>query len=172
MLEIKLGVNLEVKLGVGSQTGSKKSVLAFQKCTDGSVLVFLKCTDGSVLVFPKCMDCSVLAHLRFPMQSAPTRFPQSENSEVPKLLGKKNVLFKIYWPGSLKEMPLLLHPSRLYITFRDWIRVVPTIWLQLTIMTTCHLVLCYPLATTIQYQRYGLVCNGNPTFESCVEENS
>ena len=25
------------------------------------------------------------------------------------------------------------------------------------------------LATTIPYQRYGLVCKGNPTFESCVE---
>ena len=42
MLEIKL----EVKLGAGS----KNSVLAFLKCTDGSVLAFLKCTDGSVLV--------------------------------------------------------------------------------------------------------------------------
>ena len=83
MLEIKLGLNLEVKLGVGSKTGSKNSVLAFLKCTDGSVLAFLKCTDGSVLVFLKCMDGSVLAHLRFPMQSAPTRFPQSGNSEVP-----------------------------------------------------------------------------------------
>ena len=29
------------------------------------------------------MDGSVLAHLRFPMQSAPTRFPESGNSEVP-----------------------------------------------------------------------------------------
>ena len=61
MLKIKLGVNLEVKLGVGSKTGSKKSVFAFLKCTDGFVL----------------------AHLRFPMPSAPTRFPQSGNSEVP-----------------------------------------------------------------------------------------
>ena len=78
MLEIKLGVNLEVKLGVGSKT-----VLAFLKCTDGSVLAFLKCMEGSVLVYLKCMDGSVLAHPRFPMQSAPTRFPQSENSEVP-----------------------------------------------------------------------------------------
>ena len=77
-----LGVNLKVKLGVGSITGSKNSVLAFLKCMDGSVLAFLKCTDRSVLVFLKCMDGSVLAHLRFPMQSAPTRFPQSENSEV------------------------------------------------------------------------------------------
>ena len=29
-----------------------------------------------------------------------------------------------------------------------------------------------PLATKIQYQRYGLVCKGNPTFESCVEGKS
>ena len=28
------------------------------------------------------------------------------------------------------------------------------------------------LATTIHYQRYGLVCEGNPTFESCVEGKS
>ena len=83
MLGIKLGLNLAVILGVGSKTGSKNSVLAFLKCMDGSVLAFLKCTDGSVLVFLKCMDGSVLAHLRFPMQSAPTRFPQSGNSEVP-----------------------------------------------------------------------------------------
>ena len=62
---------------------SKNSVLAFLKCMDASVLAFIKCTDGSVLVFLKCMDGSVLAHLRFPMQSAPTRFPQSGNSEVP-----------------------------------------------------------------------------------------
>ena len=82
MLEIKLGVNLEVKLGVGSKTGSKNSALAFLKCMDGSVLAFLKCTDGSVLVFLNCMDGSVLALLRFPMQSAPTIFPQSGNSEV------------------------------------------------------------------------------------------
>ena len=83
MLGIKLGVNLEVKLGVGRKTGSRNSVLAFLKCMDGSVLAFLKCTDGSVLVFLKCMDGSVLAHLRFPMQPAPTRFPQSGNSGVP-----------------------------------------------------------------------------------------
>ena len=79
MLEIKLGVNLEMKLGVGS----KNFVLAFLKFMDGSILAFLKCTDGSVLVFLKCMDGSVLAHLRFPMQSAPTTFPQMGNSEVP-----------------------------------------------------------------------------------------
>ena len=83
MLGIKHGVNLEVKLGVGSKTESKNSALAFLKCKDGSVLAFLKCTEGSVLVFLKCMDGSVLAHFRFPMQSAPTRFPQSGNSEVP-----------------------------------------------------------------------------------------
>ena len=83
MLEIKLGVNLEVKLGVGSKTGSKNSVFAFLKCTDGSVMAFLKCTDGSVLVVLKCMDGYVLAHLRFPMQYASTRFPQLGNSEVP-----------------------------------------------------------------------------------------
>ena len=83
ILEIKLGVNIEVKLGVGSKTGSKNSVLAFLKCTDGSVLAFLKCTDRSVLVFLKCMDSSVLAHLRLPMQSASTRFPQTGNSEIP-----------------------------------------------------------------------------------------
>ena len=90
MLKIKLGVNLEVKLGVESKTGSKKFVLAFLKCTDGSVLAFLKCTDGSVLVSLKCMDGSVLAHLRFPMQFAPTKFPQSGNSEVPQLLCQKS----------------------------------------------------------------------------------
>ena len=76
MLEIKLGVNLEVKLGVWSKTGSNNSKLAFLKYMDGSVLAFLKCMD-------------VLAHLSFPMQSAPTIFPQSGNSEVPKLLCKK-----------------------------------------------------------------------------------
>ena len=83
MLGIKLGVNLEVKLGVGSKTGSKIFVLAFLKCMDGSVLAFLKCTDGSILIFLKYMDGSVLAHLRFPMQYAPTIFPQSGNSKVP-----------------------------------------------------------------------------------------
>ena len=82
MLGKKLGVNLEVKSGFGSKTGSKNSVLAFLKSMDGSVLAFLKCTDGSVLVFLKYMDGSALAHLRFPMQSAPTRFPQLGNSEV------------------------------------------------------------------------------------------
>ena len=56
MLGIKLGVNLEVKLGVCSKTRSNNSVLAFLKCMDGSVLAFLKCTDGSVLVSLKCMD--------------------------------------------------------------------------------------------------------------------
>ena len=71
MLGIKLGVNLEGKLGVGSKTGGKNSVLAFLKCMDGSVLAFLKCMDGSVLVSLKCMDGSVLAHLRFSIQSAP-----------------------------------------------------------------------------------------------------
>ena len=89
MLEIKLGVNL-VKLGVGSKTGSKHFVLAFQKCTDGSVLAILKCTYGSVLIFLKCMNGSVLAHLRLTMQSAPTRFSRSGNSEVPQLLCKKS----------------------------------------------------------------------------------
>ena len=60
ILEIKLGVNLEVKLGVGSKTVSKNSVLAFIKCTERSVLAFLKCMDVSVLVFlkVKCMDGS------------------------------------------------------------------------------------------------------------------
>ena len=94
MLGIKLGVILEVKLGVGSKTGRNNFVLAFLKYmdgsvsaflkgTDGSVLAFLKCMDGSLLVFLKCMDSSVLAHLRFPMQSVPTRFPESGNSEAP-----------------------------------------------------------------------------------------
>ena len=90
MLEIKLGVNLELKLGVGSKTGSNNSVLAFLKCTDGSVLAFLKCTDGSVLVFLKCMDGSVLDHLRFPMQSAPIRFPQSGNPRYHSYYAKKS----------------------------------------------------------------------------------
>ena len=83
ILKIKLRVNLEAKLGVGSKTGRKNSVLAFLKCTGRSVLAFLKCVDGSVLVFLKCMDGSVLAHFRFPMQSDPTRFPQFGKSEVP-----------------------------------------------------------------------------------------
>ena len=82
MLGIKLGVNLEVKLEVGSKTGTNNSVMAFLKCKGGSVLAFLKYTDVSVLVFLKCMNGSVLAHLRFPMQTAPTKFPQSGNSEV------------------------------------------------------------------------------------------
>ena len=90
MLGIKLGVNLEVKLGVWSKTGSKNSVLAFLKCMDESVLAFLKCTDGSVLVFLKYMDGSVLAYLRFPMQSAPTRLPQLGNCKVLYLLCKKS----------------------------------------------------------------------------------
>ena len=92
MLEIKLGLNLEVKLGVGSKTGSKHSVLAILKCTNRSVLAFLKCMDGSVLVFLKCMNSSVLAHLRFPMQSAQNRFPLSENSEVPSSYYTKKAL--------------------------------------------------------------------------------
>ena len=54
MLGIKLGVNLEVKLGVGSKTGSKNSVLAFLKYIDRSVLAFLKCTDGSVSLCHLC----------------------------------------------------------------------------------------------------------------------
>ena len=83
MWEIKLGVNLDMKLGVGSKIGSKNSVFAFLKCTDGSILAFLKCMDGSVLVFLKCTDGFLRAHLRFPMQSAPTKFPQSGNSEIP-----------------------------------------------------------------------------------------
>ena len=56
MWEIKLGVNLEVKLGVGSKTWSKNSVLAFLKCMGGSILAFLKCMEGSMLVFLNCMD--------------------------------------------------------------------------------------------------------------------
>ena len=60
MLEINFGV--KVKLGVGSKTGSKNSILAFLKCTNGSILAFLKCMDGSVLVFLTCMDGYVLAH--------------------------------------------------------------------------------------------------------------
>ena len=70
----EVGVNLEVKLGVGSKTGSKNSILAFLKCKKRSVLAFHKYTDGSVQVFLKCMDGSVLAHLRFPMQSDPLDF--------------------------------------------------------------------------------------------------
>ena len=35
-----------------------------------------------------------------------------------------------------------------------------------------HVHLPSSLATTIQYQRYGLVCKENPSFESCVEGNS
>ena len=30
----------------------------------------------------------------------------------------------------------------------------------------------FTLATTVQYQRYGLVCEGIPFFESCVEGKS
>ena len=90
ILGLKLGVNLEVKLGVWNKIGSKNSVLAFLKCMDRSVLVFLKCMDVSVMVFRKCIDGSNLAHLRFPMQSAPSRFPHSGNSKVPQLLCKKS----------------------------------------------------------------------------------
>ena len=91
MLRIKLGENFEVKLGVGSKTGSKiYSAMAFLNCMDRSVLAFLKCMNGSVLVSLKYIDVSVLAHLRFPIQSAPTRFPQSGNSVVPQLLCKKS----------------------------------------------------------------------------------
>ena len=56
MSGIKLGINLEVKLGVASKTGSKIFVLAYLKCMDGSVLAFLKCIDKSVLDFLKCID--------------------------------------------------------------------------------------------------------------------
>ena len=70
------------EIGSGEKNGSKNTVLAFLKCLAKSVFAFLKCTDGSVLVFLKCMDGSILAHLRFPMQSAPTRFPQLGNSEL------------------------------------------------------------------------------------------
>ena len=66
-----------------SKVGSKNSVLAFLKYMDGSVLALLKCMDGSVLVSLKCIDGSVLAHLRFSIQSAPTRFPKLGNSDVP-----------------------------------------------------------------------------------------
>ena len=91
MLRIKLGENFEVKLGVWSKTGSKNySAMAFLNCMDRSVLAFLKCMNGSVLVSLKYMDVSVLAHLRFPIQSAPTRLPQSRNSVVPQLLCKKS----------------------------------------------------------------------------------
>ena len=41
-----------------------------------------------------------------------------------------------------------------------------------TICTYVHWHHCTSLATTIQYQRYGIVCEGNPTFESCVERKS
>ena len=79
----------------------KNSVLSLLKCMDGSVLAFLKSMDGSVLAFLKCTDGSVwehlngkygseMSHLRFPTQSAPTRFPQSVNSGVPWLLCKKS----------------------------------------------------------------------------------
>ena len=78
MLGLKLAVktegNLERKLLI--KFGVK---LAFLKCMDESVLAFLKCMDGSVLVSLKNMGGSVLAHLRFSIQSGPTRFPQSEN---------------------------------------------------------------------------------------------
>ena len=36
----------------------------------------------------------------------------------------------------------------------------------------CDIIYIFPLATTIQYKRYGLVCKGNPSFESCVEGKS
>ena len=45
---IKLGVNLEVKFEVGSQTGSKNSVLTFLKCMDGSVLAHLRINSSSI----------------------------------------------------------------------------------------------------------------------------
>ena len=98
MLEIKLGENLEVKLGVGSKTGRKNSVLAFLKCTDGSVLAFLKCTDGSVLAFLKCTDGSVLVFLKCMDGSvfAHSRFPQLGNSKVPLLLCKKIIKMSFF----------------------------------------------------------------------------
>ena len=111
MLEIKLGENLEVKLGVGSKTRSKNSILDFPKCTDGSVLAFLKCMDGSVLVFLKCMDGSLLAHLGFSMQSAPTWFPQSRNSEVPYLLCKKSTKMSYLKQNVEYCLPSLTIPS-------------------------------------------------------------
>ena len=90
MFGIKVGGNLDLKLEAGGKSGSKNSLLAFLKCMDESVLAFLKCTDGSVLVSLKCIDGSVSVHLRFPIQSAPTGFPQSGKSEVPWLLCKKS----------------------------------------------------------------------------------
>ena len=81
---------LRSKIGSWEQNWRQNSILAFLKSTNGTVLAFLKCTDGSVWVFLKCMDGSVLAHQRFHMQSALTRFPQSGNSEVPELLCKKS----------------------------------------------------------------------------------
>ena len=83
-------VGSAIASNVGSKTRRKNSVLAFLKNMDGSVLAFLKGMDGSVLVSLKCMDGLVLAHLRFSIQSAPTRFPQSGNSDVPYLLCKKS----------------------------------------------------------------------------------
>ena len=53
------------------------------KYGDHFVVLFLKCMDKSILVSLKCMDGSVLAYLRFAMQSAPTRFLQLDNSDVP-----------------------------------------------------------------------------------------
>ena len=95
-VEIKTGIKngSEIVNKVLSKTRSTNSVLAFLKCMDGSILAFLKCMDGSILAFLKCMDgsvlvslkCmngSVLAHLRFYIQSASPRFPQSGNSGVP-----------------------------------------------------------------------------------------
>ena len=38
--------------------------------------------------------------------------------------------------------------------------------------TTVRDMMVLPLAITIQYQIYGPVCEGNPTFESCAEEKS
>ena len=50
---VMLGINIKVKFGVRSKTGSNNSVLAFLKCMDGSVLTFLNYMDGSVLVYLK-----------------------------------------------------------------------------------------------------------------------
>ena len=56
-----------------------------------------KMPGHSVLTFLKCMDGSVWSHLRYPTQSAPTRYPQMEFGGSMAIMQEKqqNHLFEI-----------------------------------------------------------------------------
>ena len=89
----------------------KNPVLVFLKCMDGFVMAFLKCTDCSAWTHINFAYSSVLSHLRFPIQSAPTRFPQSGNSGVPQQLCKKsNTFFYLKYNVSSKLFQGINHP--------------------------------------------------------------